>query len=190
MAAQKEIGLTEAYLYVPMKLVICESKVRKSEIGHLLDLYEDTFSDPNVGEHLKLTFFVLHEMSKGEKSLWAPYFAISEMPDIPMLWDDKDLKELHDEIMVQAVMDQREEIMEEHENMLEIAQNHSDILDPAFFTFENFCNAHLQVVTRCFGYSIPELMLVPFADCANHHAADNIFEIFNSRIAKAFKEGL
>ena len=105
MAAQKDIGLTEAYLYVPMKLVICESKVRKSEIGHLLDLYEDTFSDPNVGEHLKLTFFVLHEMSKGDKSLWAPYFAISEMPDIPMLWDDKDLKELHDEIMVQAVMD-------------------------------------------------------------------------------------
>ena len=32
-------------------------------------------------------------------------------------------------------------------------------------------------------------MLVPFADCANHHAADNIFEMFNSRISKAFKEG-
>ena len=37
--------------------------------------------------------------------------------------------------------------------------------------------------TRCFGYAIPELSLVPFADNANHHTTDNQYELFNSRLA-------
>lgn len=44
--------------------------------------------------------------------------------------------------------------------------------------------AHTLVVTRCFGYSLPQMMVVPFADCANHHATDNQYEMFNSRLTK------
>lgn len=44
--------------------------------------------------------------------------------------------------------------------------------------------------TRCFGYSIPELSMVPFADNCNHQTIDNQYEMFNSRIHnKALAEG-
>jgi hypothetical protein len=31
-------------------------------------------------------------------------------------------------------------------------------------------------------------MIVPFADCANHHATDNQYELFNSRLSKLSKD--
>lgn len=36
--------------------------------------------------------------------------------------------------------------------------------------------------SRCFGYSLPTDMLVPFADCANHHVVDMTVEIYNKRL--------
>lgn len=43
-------------------------------------------------------------------------------------------------------------------------------------------------VTRCFGYSLPYLMMVPLADCANHHATDNQYELFNARLSRKGKD--
>ena len=43
--------------------------------------------------------------------------------------------------------------------------------------------AHTQVVTRCFG-TPTEIMVVPFADCANHHVTDNEFHVLNVRLTK------
>ncbi len=56
------------------------------------------------------------------------------------------------------------------------------------FTFEIFQEAHTLCVTRCFGFSLPYLMLVPLADCANHHATDNQYELFNSRLSRLGRE--
>ena len=36
--------------------------------------------------------------------------------------------------------------------------------------------------TRCFGYAVPQLSLVPFADNANHHTTDAEYEMFNYQI--------
>ena len=55
------------------------------------------------------------------------------------------------------------------------------MLKPEFFTFENFMKAHTQVITRCFG-TPTEIMMVPFADCANHHVTDNEFHVLNVRL--------
>ena len=68
--------------------------------------------------------------------------------------------------------------------MLEVAQENAECLNTEYFTFENFMRAQYQVGTRCFGYAIPELSLVPFADNANHQATDNQYEMFNSRLHK------
>ena len=70
-------------------------------------------------------------------------------------------------------MDEYEEMKDEFENVLKVAQGNPDCLDLPFFTLENYITAHYQVGTRCFGYAIPELSLVPFADNANHHTTDN-----------------
>jgi hypothetical protein len=57
--------------------------------------------------------------------------------------------------------------------LLAVAEKYTNIINLQKFTFELFVEAHTLVCTRCFGYSIPYLMLVPLADCANHHAVDN-----------------
>ena len=95
------------------------------------------------------------------------------MPDMPALWSEADLDQLHDPIMKQEAMDEVEEMEEEFEELLEVARDNPDCLNAEYFTFENYKTAHYQVVTRCFGYAIPELSLVPFADQLNHHTTDN-----------------
>lgn len=39
-------------------------------------------------------------------------------------------------------------------------------------------------MTRAFGWSLPYMMLVPFADNCNHFCVENYFELFNSRLTK------
>jgi hypothetical protein len=55
-------------------------------------------------------------------------------------------------------------------------------MDITKFTEENFKKAFTITVTRCFGWSLPYTMVVPFADCANHFIIDNQYEMFNSRL--------
>jgi len=92
MAAAKDIGINEAYLYVPTKLMICETRVRQSDIGHVIEEQKSFFDD----EHKIIMFFIVHEMSKGKDSLWHPCFQISEKPDLPAFWEDDELQEMQD----------------------------------------------------------------------------------------------
>ena len=63
-AAKRPIGFNEAFLYVPMRLVICESKILQSELGPIIKKHPDVFTagGRSNGEHLTLMFFILHEM--------------------------------------------------------------------------------------------------------------------------------
>ena len=81
-----------------------------------------------------------------------------------------------------AALDAREQNEEEFEMFLEVANENSDVFDVSFFTYANFMKAHTQVTTRCFG-TPTEIMVVPFADCANHHVTDSEFHLLNQRLA-------
>ena len=89
-AAKRPIGFNEAFLYVPMRLVICESKILQTELGPIIKKYPDLFTERgrSNGEHLAIMLFVLHEMSKVEASFWYPYFQISEFPDQISEWPE------------------------------------------------------------------------------------------------------
>ena len=104
-------------------------------------------------------------------------------------WENSELDELHDPILKQEMVDEMEEMRSEHEEVLEVARQNPDCLNEEAFTFENYLRSHHHVSTRCFGYAIPELSLVPFADMANHHTTDNLYEVFNFRLqAKLVKD--
>lgn len=42
---------------------------------------------------------------------------------------------------------------------------------------ELYIRAFDSVVTRCFGWGLPCTMMVPFADCINHHNVDSSYEM-------------
>lgn len=85
-------------------------------------------------------------------------------------------------------MDEIDVLKDEFEVAYDIAKQYPDAICTEKFTFDVFLEAHTLVCTRCFGYSLPYLMIVPFADCANHHATDNQYELFNSRIEQLTPE--
>ena len=46
-----------------------------------------------------LIVFVAHEMTKGEKSFWYPYFQITEKTDLPAFWEEEELEEFEDKVL-------------------------------------------------------------------------------------------
>jgi hypothetical protein len=100
IAAKRDIGIQEAYIYVPSKLVICEEKFRQDpDIGHILEENPEVFVDHYFGEHLVLIFFMAYEIGKGEKSFWAPFLETAERCDMLFNWETEDLDELEDELL-------------------------------------------------------------------------------------------
>lgn len=88
-------------------------------------------------------------------------------------------------VLIRQIKQYREEFEEEwrliyqcfHEN------NYDHILpgvsDPKSFDSlrELYVRAFDSVVTRCFGWGLPCTMMVPFADCINHHNVDSSYEM-------------
>ena len=46
-------------------------------------------------------------------------------------------------------------------------------------TLENFLFTYDMVAARCFGWTLPGTMIVPYADLANHHNSDTSHEMFH-----------
>ena len=83
ISATRDIGVNEAYIYVPTKCIINESKFQKDpQIGHMIDKYPELFEDRENCDHMKLIFFVMHELGKVKDSFWASYFETAELPDL------------------------------------------------------------------------------------------------------------
>jgi len=84
----------------------------------------------------------------------------------------RDLDELQDEVLKAEALDELEIVEEEYKLLYDVAKQHPDLIDLPKFTFEVYMDAFILSVTRAFGYSLPYLMICPFADCANHHVCD------------------
>ncbi len=189
LSSTRRIGFQESYIYVPSKVIICEDQFRNDpKIGHILDNHPEAFQTRISSDHLTVIFFVMTEMIKGEESFWAPYFAITEKTDMCQFWSEDELSNLQDEIMKAEAIDETDVLKDEFLIIFEIAAKYPNAIDISQFTFDVFLQAHTLVCTRCFGYSLPYLMIVPLADCANHHTTDNQYEMFNSRIHRQGKQ--
>ena len=70
-----------------------------SEIAFIINRHKDVFDEHADAEYLRLMFFITYELSKEEKSMWYPYFKITERSDLPAFWDQKDLNYLEDKLL-------------------------------------------------------------------------------------------
>ena len=70
-----------------MKIIIDDDKIYKSPIAHIVKRHADVFEEHADSEYLRLIFFICYELSKGESSLWYPYFQIAEKTDLPAFWE-------------------------------------------------------------------------------------------------------
>lgn len=109
IAAKRPIGPEEAYIFIPNKIIINDEKILKSAIGHLILRHEDVFKEHADGEYLRLIFFITYELSKGEQSMWYPYFQIAQDSDLPCFWEKEELEQLEDELLKAEIKEYKEE---------------------------------------------------------------------------------
>ncbi len=133
-------------------------------------------------------------MLKGEKSFWFPYFQIINISDLPMFWEEADIEELQDLVLKRDVAEYKKEYEEEWKLMYSTFRDNNyeeyfpGITDPeAEEALKNvFIKAFVSVVTRCFGWGLPKTMVIPFADCINHHNVDSTYELLHQKFHQAY----
>lgn len=131
-----------------------------------------------------MNFFVAYQMSLGAKSFWSPYFEIASEANLPLNWPENELNFLEDEVLKMSAQDLALSVEEEYSEAYAIAIKYKHLINPEKFTLENYKRAMSLVMTRVFGWNVPYMMLVPFADNLNHHCVENYFELFNYRLTK------
>lgn len=123
-------------------------------------------------------------MSLGKKSFWYPYFQVAADSDLPVHWDRQDLQYMDDPVLNGWIEEEKDVIAQNYDEAYNIAVNFKHLINPDKYTLAIFTKAYSLVVTRVFGWSLPYMMLVPFADNANHFCVENYFELFNKRLCK------
>jgi hypothetical protein len=183
ISTKRTIGFNESFLFVPAKLFITEENfTRHPQLSKLIDEHEELQNELTETYHLLMIFFLLYELCKGPESFWFPYFEITDKPDLIADWPVKELNNLQDETMKERTLEEEEENRACFATLRKVAEAHPDIFNLKEFTYARFKQAKNLCDSRCFGYSLPLDMIVPFADCANHHIVDMTVEIFNKRL--------
>ena len=187
MAASKDVAPMTAFLYVPFSLIICEHNIRKRNpsLAKLYDDHPELFKKHREAEYNLLIIFIMHEISQGEKSFWYPYLEIINRPDLPFMWSDSELDEFQDAVLIRTIKSYREEFESDWKEIYSVfhLKKYDHILpgvsDAGNFESlrELYIRAFDSVVTRCFGWGLPCTMMVPFADCINHHNVDSSYEM-------------
>lgn len=118
---------------------------------------------------VQATFIAYHVTMKRESSFWWPYLRI--LPDIDVLadWDDAEMPALQDPLLTDMAFERRTEYQLISVTFCAILhQRYPSLFPKDKFTPEWFVWAYKQVAARGFGSRLPEVLMVPLADCFNH----------------------
>jgi len=105
------------------------------------------------------------------------------------MWSDKELAELQDHELSTEARRYKREIDEEWLLVKALLEKYPGIFSMSAMTKQLFIFVYSNVVTRCFGWSLPCTMMVPVADSLNHGAVDASNEMFNARLHPLAKAG-
>jgi len=144
----------------------------------------DARLDLDAPKHVFLMLFMLTDM-KQENSFFKPYYDIlpQEMRNMPIFWDEHELRWLEGSYMLTQIADRKEAIVEDYHAICEIAPEFADIA-----TAERFMWARMCVCSRNFGLIVNGVRtsaMVPHADMLNHYRPretkwtfDNLLQAF------------
>lgn len=166
--ATEDINSYDDLLVVPSSLIISKTSCYCSaELGHIYSENYRLFEDDE--DAAVATYICYHRAIQKDKSFWWPYLRI--LPDIDVLadWNDQELLALQDSYLVDLALERRAEyavISTTFTSLLSL--KYPDVFPRDKFTPEWFTWAYKQVTARGFGSRLPEVLMVPLADCFNH----------------------
>lgn len=96
--------------------------------------------------------------------------------DLVSNWDKSEIEVFNDAEVQTAATMYKEETLQEWDSLKPLYE-----AEPMFqgITIEVWLKMYNLACTRCFGWTLPSTMMVPFADFLNHLPIDTQFEVFN-----------
>ena len=178
VAAKRKIEAYTAFLFIPNSCII--SLDRAKACDELRPVYQShsIFSNNHPDqEQIILTTFLLYHKLQGKKSFWHPFIEIMNPGDLPWLWPSKEVNQFMDVELKMESMQYGKEIEQEWKDLEPVFKTYSDLFPG--FSKDIFLEVYNNVCTRCFGWTLPNTMLVPLADCQNHLPVDTHYDVYS-----------
>jgi len=167
--------------------------------GPVYEKHPDIFRDHFDNEYLLMIVFVMHNILIGEKSFWCSYWKTICLSELPMRWEESEIKELQDAYLQREVHTFREEYEKEFDMIFNTfrEKEYEDVwpgitapdLEKTRKEMELvFYHCFNLIVTRCFGWGLPKTSLIPFADCINHHNVDSTYEFICAKLHEPLRD--
>ena len=155
-------------MYIPNKCIISTEHARASPIGHLYDMHDALFVCNNDSDTFILLVYLIYERLKGNDSFYHPYLELMDSTLHTTYWPEDTIEKSDIKIFKLNLKDSKDKYESDWEKINNFFAIYPDIFDPERATKDLFLWALSILHSRCFGWGLPALMLVPLADCVNH----------------------
>ncbi|CAG9320802.1 unnamed protein product [Blepharisma stoltei] len=164
--AKIDITPCKAFLFIPYSITINLFKARKSEIAHIFQEHNYWFqTHPRGDDHIMWTY-IIYEKLKGAESFWFPYFETIKSMESVIDWDETEILELQDPVLVYECKQWSKRIENTWKSMEEILLEHPNYFPPDKDLKGLFNWAWRLTCTRAFAWEGG--MVIPLADNLNH----------------------
>jgi hypothetical protein len=124
----------------------------------------------------------LFEKQMGDKSEWAPWLDIVPKVDYFYFAPEATIKATHNRDVQKTCKLYNRETLKSWVQFQQVLEANKEIFtEPRYRSKEEFLIASAQVDTRTFGWGLPFLAYVPFADMLNH----SDFDIVNRQVNRS-----
>ena len=177
--AKEEINSDQILMEIPQKLLLTTRHAWFSPMREVFKQHLDFFSPHRASgwEDRMLLTYLIYEYSRGKESEW--YYLLDNLPreiDYVIFWDESELTLLEDESLQRSARGVRRSFEEEAAELIKIARQHPELMQPEAFTYDNIRWIYTHITTRCFGNYFQYVTMVPMAELFNHECTDVYYD--------------
>lgn len=170
ISAKTSISTHKCFIAVPHTCIISVARVLQSDLKDFFAKHPQVFSKKHPDhEQLILASFLVKESLIGKNSFWYPYLQVMNTADLVSNWQSDEIKAFRDAEIECAAELYKQETESEWLSLKPLYEQEPML---AGATRELFLKMYNLSCTRCFGWTLPSTMMVPFADFLNHLPVD------------------
>ena len=162
--ATDNIKKNDILIKIPKDFLITLEEAENNNKDLFTEEIKKELSSPS---HCILSYFLLKEIEKGEKSKWYYYFQFlpKSYLNFPIFYTEKELNILEGTKFKKLINEKKEEIKKDYKILCQKIELFSQ------YSFEQFCKIRCIISSRLFGLIIKGKkndIIAPFADLLNH----------------------
>jgi len=154
MVASEDIDYDEVIVSIPSSIIINTEVAYCSELNHIFKENPKLFSkkeNSRYWEDYIMMSYILYEKQKGEKSFWYPYLSIlSEDYDCLLNWDEEEINEVQDKILIDDAESQFTEVTDCWEDWYDCLKKYPEYFEEEYISFVQFKWCYILIYTRLF----------------------------------------